>query len=341
MADVYLPLLPDSSDTYGNFHLLGSSLVDTFQLLGVPQRSTLRNLTEAAKRVCAKPIRKMLKFVRGKEAAAGGPGSDDSFLPDSGMSEEEVHAALRNLSAAELQQLADAAVADASEKAVREICFKAGLAVAMLNHGFGLDMDRKLYATDVIETQAGNKLKAGWTLGAILFEINSLPWTYEPNTPPDCPTPTSASLPQVQPFPQILIHEAQAQRSEGGGGAGETSGAQPSSARARGASEAVYARLPAVGGALATVAGVFVLVLGVMATLSARFAQRRQLAEGAMTADEALLATGEYGEALGPRELQSAAQLSRALVGASPSRAVGEGASYAHLLRERKAVHII
>ncbi|KAJ1634585.1 nucleoside phosphatase family-domain-containing protein [Pavlovales sp. CCMP2436] len=123
MTDVYLPLLPDASDMFGDFHLLGSSLVETFQAFGVPQaemRAAAEKADEAAARL------------------------------------------------------------DSDAKRARQICFKAALATAILNNGFGVHMDRTLFATDVIETKSGSKLKAGWALGAILFEINSLPWTYRP-----------------------------------------------------------------------------------------------------------------------------------------------------------------
>jgi hypothetical protein len=47
--------------------------------------------------------------------------------------------------------------------------------------GYGFKRDAKLQVTN---TLGGHKL--GWVLGAMLYEINSLPWVYED---PNCPSP--------------------------------------------------------------------------------------------------------------------------------------------------------
>lgn len=227
MTDVYLPLLPDASDTYGDFHLLGSSLVDTFQALGVPQHSTLRNLSAAATKACGLSMKKLVKRVHKRQSASDFSQADDAYVPDldlpgdvndaedegedeDGEGEAAGGQQLRAVSKELLEKLAEAAAESSDEKTSREICFKAALTIAMLNNGFGVQMDRKLFATDIIRTAAGNKLKAGWTLGAILFEINSLPWTYKPDSP-DC-GPAGAkgeadadSSTSLQPHPPIQV----------------------------------------------------------------------------------------------------------------------------------------
>lgn len=155
-ADVYLPLLPEVSSPFGDFHLLGSSLVDTFHRLGVPQLATLRNLSDAAHDICAQDIEAVAASVAALESS------------DTLRRRRRLTGALEGNS-------------DIEDEDVQELCFKAALSLAMLHNGLGIHMDRELHATDVIHTSFGHKLKAGWTLGAILFEINSLPWVYAPH----------------------------------------------------------------------------------------------------------------------------------------------------------------
>jgi len=69
----------------------------------------------------------------------------------------------------------------ASEKRVGdlpEMCFLASYTYTMLFHGYGFGIDRKLTSTGKVEYE-GVKLKIGWPLGAMLYEINTLPWIYD------------------------------------------------------------------------------------------------------------------------------------------------------------------
>lgn len=45
----------------------------------------------------------------------------------------------------------------------------------MLRNGYGFEMEDNITATDVVNGQ-----KVGWALGSMLYEINTLPWTYIP-----------------------------------------------------------------------------------------------------------------------------------------------------------------
>lgn len=217
MTDVYLPLLPEASEPTGDFHLLGSSLVDTFRALGVPPHSTLRNLSVAAEAACGLGMDGLLALVKASESGGGFSESDDGYVPDDRLPDDVVDAeggderggergedtggaGLRSASGEILERLAERAAESDDERDAAQVCFKAALTIAMLNNGLNIDMDRRLFATDVITTRAGNQLKAGWTLGAILFEINSLPWTYKP----DGAGGGAAELP-IRPHPPIKV----------------------------------------------------------------------------------------------------------------------------------------
>ena len=46
-----------------------------------------------------------------------------------------------------------------------------------MRNGYGFKMEDNITATNVINGQ-----KVGWALGSMLYEINTLPWTYIPHT---------------------------------------------------------------------------------------------------------------------------------------------------------------
>lgn len=60
------------------------------------------------------------------------------------------------------------------EEDALKMCFRSTFALEMLR-GFGFAMNDQITATSVI-----NGHKIGWALGSILYEINTLPWTYVP-----------------------------------------------------------------------------------------------------------------------------------------------------------------
>jgi len=62
----------------------------------------------------------------------------------------------------------------------QELCFLSAFVFSMLHHGHGFGLERNFTAVKTM-TYGGTLLKAGWQLGSILYEINSLPWTYDPD----------------------------------------------------------------------------------------------------------------------------------------------------------------
>lgn len=53
-------------------------------------------------------------------------------------------------------------------------CFRAAYVLQLLHKGYGFQMNETIRVVDVIEGQ-----KVGWALGAMIYEINTLPWSYE------------------------------------------------------------------------------------------------------------------------------------------------------------------
>jgi len=81
---------------------------------------------------------------------------------------------------------------------MRMACFFPAFAFAMLHHGHGFDLDRNFTAIETMDYQ-GTLLKVGWQLGAILYEINTLPWKYEPaNFSAADPSPAMQAAPATQ-----------------------------------------------------------------------------------------------------------------------------------------------
>ena len=60
-----------------------------------------------------------------------------------------------------------------------KMCFNSAFAFQLLYTGFGFKMDDNITAADVVNGQ-----KVGWALGSMLYEINTLPWTYLPKHEP-------------------------------------------------------------------------------------------------------------------------------------------------------------
>jgi len=55
------------------------------------------------------------------------------------------------------------------------MCFRAAFIFELLVDGYGFKLEHNITATDVVSGQ-----KVGWALGSMLYEINTLPWTYLP-----------------------------------------------------------------------------------------------------------------------------------------------------------------
>jgi hypothetical protein len=52
-------------------------------------------------------------------------------------------------------------------------CFRSVYAFQLLHNGYGFKMDDTIRSTNVIDGH-----KVGWALGAMMYEINTMPWTY-------------------------------------------------------------------------------------------------------------------------------------------------------------------
>ena len=61
-----------------------------------------------------------------------------------------------------------------NDDVAEEYCFRAVYVFHLLHNGYGFPLDYNITATNVINGQ-----KVGWALGAMLYEINTLPWNYE------------------------------------------------------------------------------------------------------------------------------------------------------------------
>lgn len=64
-----------------------------------------------------------------------------------------------------------------------DMCFLAAYTFALLRSGYGIGLDRNLTSKGKVDLN-GVRLNIGWPLGAMLYEINTLPWTYEPDESP-------------------------------------------------------------------------------------------------------------------------------------------------------------
>lgn len=62
---------------------------------------------------------------------------------------------------------------DDTDDSINEMCFRSTYAFQLLHNGYGFKMDDYITATNLVGGQ-----KVGWTLGAIMYEINTLPWHY-------------------------------------------------------------------------------------------------------------------------------------------------------------------
>jgi len=61
---------------------------------------------------------------------------------------------------------------------VEDLCFRSSYAYNLLTSGYGFTNDDYITATDVV-----GGLKVGWSLGAMLYEINTLPWKIDDSNP--------------------------------------------------------------------------------------------------------------------------------------------------------------
>jgi Golgi nucleoside diphosphatase len=71
-------------------------------------------------------------------------------------------------------ELVDYAIPEISKDDLDSYCFRSAYVFQLLHNGFGFRMNDTIRATNVIKGH-----KVGWALGAMLYEINALPWRYE------------------------------------------------------------------------------------------------------------------------------------------------------------------
>lgn len=57
---------------------------------------------------------------------------------------------------------------------VEDYCFRSAYVFQLLRNGYGFQMQDNITSVEVIDGH-----KVGWALGAMLYEINTMPWTYE------------------------------------------------------------------------------------------------------------------------------------------------------------------
>ena len=186
-AGVYQPSLPEASTSngngekerdgpYGNFILIGG-YVTLFKKLGLPlgvgTRVTLRQLQAKGAEMCAMDKTQLeAKFGEWPQDASNDQGDDVVFGGSSPSSSPLF--SRRNLKSSKPK-----VVSYHKEANVAELCFLSAYGFAMLRHGHGFDLDRNFTAVDTM-AYSGATLSVGWQLGAILYEVNTLPYVYAP-----------------------------------------------------------------------------------------------------------------------------------------------------------------
>jgi GDA1/CD39 (nucleoside phosphatase) family len=56
---------------------------------------------------------------------------------------------------------------------VQDYCFRSAYVFSLLRYGYGFKMEDNITSVDIVDGK-----KVGWALGAMLYEINAMPWTY-------------------------------------------------------------------------------------------------------------------------------------------------------------------
>jgi len=138
-SGVYQPPLPYEKGPFGKFFLFGG-YNDIWSFLNLSSTSTLREFKKRGEMICNMDFVQITKY---NIALGGGDSAAEKRVGD-----------------------------------LPEMCFLASYTYTMLFHGYGFGVDRELTSTGKVEYQ-GVKLKIGWPLGAMLYEINTLPWIYE------------------------------------------------------------------------------------------------------------------------------------------------------------------
>lgn len=112
----------------------------------------------------------------------------------------ELEAATRKVCAFSKDEAREwASVKKFSDAEVNSYCFRSAYVFQLLHNGFGFHMNDTIRATNVV-----NGHKVGWALGAMLYEINALPWSYHREQ--TVPASASASLPVMVTDSHYLKH---------------------------------------------------------------------------------------------------------------------------------------
>lgn len=146
---VYQPPLPSADDTaFGGFVLFGG-YYKLFHDLRLADHSSLEKMREVAAQQCA-----LGSVNEPKNVAAT---HDDDERPRT-----------TDKPAQKMKLMAD------------ELCFVAALAYAMLVDGHGFEPTRTFTALETAFYDfEQTEVKVGWPLGAMLYEINALPWSFK------------------------------------------------------------------------------------------------------------------------------------------------------------------
>jgi Golgi nucleoside diphosphatase len=142
-AGIYQPDLPEQSTKYGEF-LAFSNYYAVWTFLGLPSRSSLRDVQVAARTYCE-------------------------------MSLEDV----TNIAGHRLEDGED----------IVDYCFRSVYVFQILHNGYGFELDDYVTSAGVVSGQ-----KVGWALGAMLYEINTLPWHYDPVSLPGSGHPIATGV---------------------------------------------------------------------------------------------------------------------------------------------------
>eukprot|EP00614_Pseudopedinella_elastica_P000720 CAMPEP_0172594030 /NCGR_PEP_ID=MMETSP1068-20121228/13289_1 /TAXON_ID=35684 /ORGANISM="Pseudopedinella elastica, Strain CCMP716" /LENGTH=364 /DNA_ID=CAMNT_0013391801 /DNA_START=1082 /DNA_END=2172 /DNA_ORIENTATION=+ len=154
-AGVYQPQVPEPDTDFGHFFLIGG-YVKAWKLLGLEPSASLSDLRAAGKEMCALNTTQLqARFDLGKFGVA-------------------------------------------KWEEVKEACFLGAFSFALLYHGHSFDERRTFTAVETMQyqnpPQSPTTLKVGWQLGAILYEINTLPWTYKRQTECESVSPLASPM---------------------------------------------------------------------------------------------------------------------------------------------------
>ena len=106
----------------------------------------------------------------------------------------ELHDASQRVCSMSREELVEYNQGKVEEDELDSYCFRSIYAFQLLRNGYGFQMDDTIRATRVL-----NGHKVGWALGAMLYEINSMPWHYMQDQEIDTSAPGM--------IPEISHHE--------------------------------------------------------------------------------------------------------------------------------------